>query len=59
MTSFTAAWPRSQRRAASRKLSRQYAFYNGPAPRHEPARDQSCHVHHRQAPCKRCAEAKS
>lgn len=46
---------RSQRRAASRKLARQYAFHNGPAPRHEPARDLSCHVHHRQAPCKRCA----
>jgi hypothetical protein len=45
---------RTQRRAYSRKLSREYAFYNGPAPRYEPARDRSCSVHHRQLPCKRC-----
>lgn len=50
---------RSQRRAHSRRLSREYAFYNGPAPRYEPARDQTCQRHHRQLPCKRCAGDKA
>lgn len=49
------AFTRPLRRAASRDQARKFAHYNGPAPRYEPARDQSCHVHHRQLPCKRCA----
>jgi hypothetical protein len=47
--------PRAARRALSRKGARHFAHYNGPAPRYEPARDTSCPIHHRQAPCKRCA----
>ena len=48
---------RSQRRAESRDDARKHVRYNGLAPRYEPARDLSCHVHHRQLPCKRCTEA--
>jgi hypothetical protein len=51
----TLAFTRPKRRAESRDKARQFAFYNGPAPRYEPARDLSCHRHHRQLPCKRCA----
>ncbi|MFC1418585.1 hypothetical protein [Streptacidiphilus cavernicola] len=50
-----AAFTRSKRRAISRVEARRFAFYNGPAPRYEPVRDTSCHQHHRQQPCKRCA----
>jgi hypothetical protein len=57
MPSFTAAWPRAQRRAHSRKLAREYAFYNGPAPRYEPATNPTCDTHHRKLPCKRCTAA--
>jgi hypothetical protein len=53
--SLTAAWPRRLRRAHSRRLARQYAFYNGPAPRYEAARNDTCEQHHRKLPCKRCA----
>ena len=45
---------RSQRRAVSRDDARRNVHYNGPHPRYEPARDLSCHVHHRQEPCARC-----
>lgn len=45
---------RTQRRAISRNEARRNVRYNGPAPRYEPARDNSCHVHHRQLPCARC-----
>lgn len=48
-------WTREARRALSRREARRHAFYNGPAPRYEPARDQSCTAHHRTLPCKRCA----
>lgn len=51
--------PRSVRRRSSRLLARRQAeaYFNfvGLTPRYEPARDLSCHVHHRQSPCKRCA----
>ncbi|MHA6764702.1 hypothetical protein [Streptacidiphilus sp. PAMC 29251] len=50
-----AAFTRSMRRAINRDQARKYAFYNGPAPRYEAARDHSCLTHHRQLPCKRCA----
>lgn len=50
---------RSQRRAASRRLAREYAFYNGPAPRYEPARNDTCSTHRRKLPCKRCAGDRS
>lgn len=54
---------RSVRRRSSRQLARRQAeaYFNfvGLTPRYEPARDLSCHVHHRQLPCKRCAEVAS
>ena len=59
MPTLAFPWPRAQRRAMSRVEAREFAHYNGPAPRYEPARDLSCHAHHRQAPCKRCAEDQS
>ena len=50
---------RSVRRRSSRQIARQqaeaYFTFVGLTPRYEPARDLSCHVHHRQLPCKRCA----
>lgn len=55
MLASPAEFTRSKRRAHSRVQAWKYAFYNGPAPRYEPARDLSCHQHHRQLPCKRCA----
>lgn len=51
-------WSRSWRRAISRDEARKHAFYNGPEPRYEPARNDTCSQHHRSLPCKRCAEAK-
>lgn len=58
-TVYDRSAPRSVRRRASRAVARKQAaaYFNfvGLTPRYEPARDQSCHVHHRQQPCKRCA----
>lgn len=51
----TLAFTRPKRRALSRVEACRFAHYNGPAPRYEPARDLSCHQHHRRLPCKRCA----
>lgn len=49
---------RSERRTESRDKWRKQAFYNGPAPRYEPARgNPTCTAHHRALPCKRCAGA--
>lgn len=47
---------RSQRRAISRDDARRNVHYNGPAPRYEPARNDTCMRHHRKLPCKRCVE---
>jgi hypothetical protein len=50
-------WSRAWRRAVSRDEARKYAHYNGPAPRCEPVRNDTCQAHHRKLPCKRCPEA--
>lgn len=50
-------WSRSWRRAMSRDEARKYAAYNGPAPRYEPARNDTCTRHHRKLPCTRCTKA--
>lgn len=47
-------WSRAWRRALSRDEARKYPVHNGPGPRYEPARNDTCSVHHRQLPCKRC-----
>jgi hypothetical protein len=50
-------WSRAWRRAVSRDEARKHAHYNGPAPRYEPARNDTCERHHRKLPCTRCTEA--
>lgn len=50
-------WSRSWRRAISRNDARKHVLYNGPSPRYEPARNDTCTAHHRKLPCKRCTEA--
>lgn len=59
LATYDRAATRSVRRRTSRQVARKQAtaYFNfvGLTPRYEPARDLSCHVHHRQAPCKRCA----
>ena len=49
-----APWSRAWRRALSRDEARKHPVHNGPAPRYEPARNDTCQVHHRQMPCTRC-----
>lgn len=51
-----APWSRAWRRALDRDQARKHAAYNGPAPRYEAARNDTCSQHHRQLPCTRCTE---
>jgi hypothetical protein len=59
MPALAMPWPRAQRRAVSRREARRFAFYNGPAPRYEPAAAPVCATHHRRLPCARCPKADS
>lgn len=59
MPSLALPWARSDRRAVSRREARRFAYYNGPAPRYEPASAPTCPTHHRRLPCGRCPQAAS
>lgn len=59
MVALSFPWPRSQRRAVSRREARRFAHYNGPGPRYEPASAPVCAAHHRRLPCTRCPQATS